>query len=149
MSPILATTYLVLSVENAELLGYFSIMIKPLVVKSEPFSNTVKRKLARFSEIDKNEQTYNLAAYLIAQLGKNYSDRAKERITGQELLEAAIMQTKLLQYQAGGMVAFVEADNKEKLLSFYENYGFKRFDTRETVSGEEETHELVQLLRLL
>ena len=27
------------------------------------------------------------------------------------------------------MVAFVEADNKEKLLSFYENYGFQRFDT--------------------
>ena len=37
--------------------------------------NTAKRKLARFSEIDKNEQTYNLAAYLIAQLGKNFNDR--------------------------------------------------------------------------
>ena len=44
---------------------------------------------------------------------------------------------------------FVEADNKEKLLSFYENYGLKRFDTRQTVSGEAEPHELVQLLRLL
>ena len=58
-------------------------------------------------------------------------------------------QTQLLQYQAGGMVAFVEADNKDKLLSFYENYGFKRFDTRQTVSCEAEPHELVQLLRLL
>ena len=113
------------------------------------FSNTVKRKLARFSEIDKNEQTYNLAAYLIAQLGKKFSDRAKGRITGQELLEAAIRQTQLLQYQAGGMVAFVEADNKEKLLSFYENYGFKRFDTRQATSHEEEPHDLIQLLRLL
>ena len=43
------------------------------------------------------------------------------------------------------MVAFVEADNKEKLFSFYENYGFKRFGTRQTA----ESHELVQLLRLL
>ena len=135
--------------EDAELLGYFSITIKPLVVKAEPFSNTVKRKLARFSEIDKNEQTYNLAAYLIAQLGKNFNDKVKGRITGQELLEAAIRQTQILQYQAGGMVAFVEADNKEKLLSFYESYGFKRFDTRQTVSGQSESHELVQLLRLL
>lgn len=143
-----AVTYIVLSLEDAELLGYFSITIKPLVVNAEPFSNTVKRKLARFSEIDKNEQTYNLAAYLIAQLGKNFSDRAKGRITGQELLEAAIRQTQILQYQAGGMVAFVEADNKEKLLSFYENYGFKRFDTRQTTSAEE-SHELVQLLRLI
>ena len=144
-----AVTYLVLSVEDAELLGYFSITIKPLVVKAEPFSNTVRRKLARFSEMDRSEQTYNIAAYLIAQLGKNYSDRAKGRITGQELLEAAIRQLQILQYQVGGMVAFAEADNNEKLLSFYENYGFKRFDTRQTASQTDEPHELVQLLRLL
>ena len=138
-----AVTYLLLSLEDAELLGYFSITIKPLIVKAEPFSNTAKRKLARFSEIDKSEQTYNLAAYLIAQLGKNFND------TGQELLEAAIRQTQILQYQVGGMVAFVEAENKEKLLYFYENYGFKRFDTRQTVSSGTESHELVQLLKLL
>ena len=144
-----AVTYLVLSLEDAELLGYFSITIKPLVVKSEAFSNNVKRKFARFSEMDQNEQTYNLSAYLIAQLGKNFNDRVRGRITGQELLEAAIRQTQLLQYQAGGMVAFVEADNKEKLLFFYENYGFKRFGTRQTVSLESESHELIQLLRLL
>ena len=144
-----AVTYLVLSLEDAELLGYFSITIKPLVVKAEPFSNTVKRKLGRFSEIDKGEQTYNLAAYLIAQLGKNFNDRAKGRITGKELLEAAIRQVQSLQYQAGGMVAFVEAENNAKLLSFYENYGFKQFDTRQTVSKESEPHELVQLLRLV
>lgn len=144
-----AVTYLVLSLEDAELLGYFSIAIKPLVVKSEPFSNTVKRKIARFSKLDKNEQTYNLAAYLIAQLGKNFHERVKGRITGQELLEVAIRQIQLLQYQAGGMVVFVEADNKDKLLSFYENYGFKRFDIRKGTLEEKESHELVQLLRLV
>ena len=143
-----AVTYLVLSLEDAELLGYFSITIKPLVVKADPFSNTVKRKLARFSEIDKGEQTYNLAAYLIAQLGKNHSDRAKGRITGKELLEAAIRQLQVLQYQVGGMVAFVEAENNAKLLSFYGSYGFKQFDTRQTASKEAEPHELIQLLRL-
>lgn len=47
------------------------------------------------------------------------------------------------------MVAFVEAENKEKLLSFYENYGFKRFDTRQIASSGAESHELVQLLKLL
>lgn len=144
-----AVTYLVMSLEDAELLGYFSITIKPLVVKAEPFSNTTKRKLARFSEINKSEQTYNIAAYLIAQLGKNYNDSAKDRITGQELLEAAIRQAQILQHQAGGMVVFVEADNKEKLLSFYESYGFKQFDTRQAASSEAEQHELVQLLKLI
>lgn len=52
-----AVTYLVLSLEDAELLGYFSITIKPLVVRAEPFSNTVKRKLVRFSEIDSQADT--------------------------------------------------------------------------------------------
>ncbi len=144
-----AVTYLVLSLEDAALLGYFSITIKPLVVKSEPFSNKVKRKLARFSKVDEQDQTYNLAAYLIAQLGKNFSIKAEERISGKELLEAAIRQTQMLQYQAGGMVTFVEAENKDKLLSFYESYGFKRFDIRKIETDPEEVHELVQLLRLL
>ena len=40
-----AVTYLVLSAEDVELLGYFSITIKPIVVRAESFSNTVKKKL--------------------------------------------------------------------------------------------------------
>jgi hypothetical protein len=44
-------------------------------------------------------------------------------------------------------------DNKrlgeDKLMSFYENYGFKKFDTRQTSTETEGSHELVQLLRLL
>lgn len=143
-----AVTYLILSLD-AELLGYFSIAIKPLVIKAESFSNTVKRILSRFSKLDESNQTYTLAAYLIAQLGRNFDSKIKNGITGQELLEIAIRQTQILQHQAGGMVVFVEAENKEKLLSFYENYGFKRFDTRYTVSCNTESHELVQLLKLL
>ena len=144
-----AVTYLVLSLENAELLGYFSFAIKPLAVKADSFSNTVKRKFSRFSKLDKNQQSFNLAAYLIAQLGKNYNEKLSEHITGQELLEMAIDQAKLLQYQAGGVVVFVEADDKDKVLSFYKNYGFKCFDTRQTSSATTEQHNLVQLLRLL
>lgn len=64
-------------------------------------------------------------------------------------VEILVIQIIILQYQVGGMVAFVEAENKEKLLAFYENYGFKRFDTRQTVLGDAESHELVQLLKLI
>ena len=54
------------------------------------------------------------------------------------MLEAAIRQTQILQYQVGGMVAFVEAENKEKLLSFYENYGFKCIFRKNCASVPEE-----------
>lgn len=81
---------------------------------------------------------------LLAVRGINH----KYIVVGKELLEAAIRQIQVLQYQVGGMVAFVEAENNEKLLSFYESYGFKQFDTRQTVSKESEPHELIQLLKL-
>lgn len=47
------------------------------------------------------------------------------------------------------MVAFVEADNKEKLLSFYENYGFKRFSVRNTKSKIGKEQMLIQMLKVL
>lgn len=47
-----SVTYLVFSVEGKELLGYFTLAIKPLTVRGETVSNTTKRKLLRISELD-------------------------------------------------------------------------------------------------
>lgn len=46
-------------------------------------------------------------------------------------------------------MVFLEANNEEKLLSFYWDNKFRQFDTRLTESKQAEPHELVQLLRLL
>lgn len=142
-------TYIVLSMEEGELLGYFTIALKPLTVRGETVSNTVKKKLLRISELDEETQTYTMSAYLIAQLGKNFTNGANEKITGAELLEAAWSKVEEIQYQAGGVVTFLEANNDAKLLSFYNNNRFVKFDTRQTVSKNQEPHELVQLLRML
>ena len=75
-------TYLVFSVEDKELLGYFTLALKPLSVRGETVSNTMKRKLLRISELDKNSDTYTMSAYLIAQLGKNYTNGVNNKITG-------------------------------------------------------------------
>lgn len=144
-----SVTYLVFSTEEAEFVGYFAITIKPITVNAEPFSNTVKKKIARVSELNELNHTYNLAAYLIAQLGKNFHNGANERITGEELLGLAIKQIQQLQYLAGGMVVFLETANEEKLLSFYQNRGFQQFDSRLSESAGREPHELIQLLKVL
>lgn len=144
-----SVTYLVFSTEDAELVGYFAITIKPITVNAEPFSNTVRKKLARVSELNEMNYSYNLAAYLIAQLGKNYHNGANERITGEELLGLAMKQIKQLQYLAGGMVVFLETSNEEKLLSFYQAMGFKKFDSRLSERAGYEPHELVQLLKII
>ena len=138
-----SVTYLVFSVEDGELLRYFTIALR------EKVSNTVKRKLLRISELDEETQTYTMSAYLIAQLGKNFANGADKRITGEELLEAAWNKIEEIQYRAGGVVTFLEANNEDKLLDFYKDNRFQKFDTRKTVSNNEELHELVQLLRML
>ena len=144
-----SVTYLVFSTDDAQLLGYFALTIKPITVSGEPFSNTVRKKLSRVSTLNEKEHTYSLAAYLIAQLGKNYADGANERITGAELLALAVNQIEILQYQAGGMVIFLEANNEDKLLSFYGNNRFQPFDRRTSERKGKEPRELIQLLRLL
>ncbi|MCI5828703.1 MAG: GNAT family acetyltransferase [Lachnospiraceae bacterium] len=145
-----SVTYIVLTAKSGLMVGYFTITVKPISVNGAGFSNTVKRKIARVSEQDPVNGTYSLAAYLIAQLGKNFSNGANEMITGEQLLGLAIEKIKELQYMAGGMVVFLEAENEEKLLDFYEKQnGFKRFDTKEIKSGTEDTHTLVQLLKVL
>lgn len=145
-----SVTYLVFTNQDAELVGYFTITIKPISVNADSFSNTMKRKIARVSELDEENGTYTLSAYLIAQLGKNFTNGANERITGEQLLQAAVDTIKELQYMAGGMVIFLEAENEEKLMRFYEDKnGFKRFDTKEIKAGTEDAHILVQLLKVL
>lgn len=145
-----SVTYLVFSNDDASLVGYFTLTIKPITVNADNFSNTMKRKIARVSELDEENGTYTLSAYLIAQLGKNYKDGANRKITGNQLLQAAIETIKELQYMAGGMVIFLETENREKLIHFYEKENeFKQFDVRETKSDNEHIHTLVQMLKVM
>ncbi len=144
-----SVTYLVVSAEDVRLLGYFTLALKPLTVRGETVSNTMKRKLLRISELDEKSDTYTMSAYLIAQLGKNFSESGGTEITGAELLKLAWDKIKEIQYLGGGVVTFLEAENEERLLSFYRDNRFSQFDTRQTASDTDEPHELVQLLRLL
>ena len=139
-----SVTYLALSVEDLGLLGYFSIAVKPLTISADKISRTFAKRLERVSKLDEAAQTYTTAAYLIAQLGKNYTDGANEKISGDDLLDLAWNVVKDLQYAAGGIVAFVEAEEHEKLLDFYQRNHFWVSDKRLSDSGE-----LVQLIRII
>lgn len=102
-----SVTYLVFSLSSMELVGYFTIALKPLTVRGETVNNTVKRKLLRISELDEKSDTYTMSAYLIAQLGKNYTDGRDKEITGKELVELVWTVVEEIQYLGGGIVAFL------------------------------------------
>lgn len=147
-----SVTYLVFSEDYTELLGYFTLTTKPISINinsetADKFSNTVRRKISRVSEFDEITETYTLSAYLIAQLGKNYTNQVNQHITGTQLLDLAINQIRDIQFLTGGMVMFLEAENHSKLMQFYkEKNGFKQFDIRETANKD---HTYIQLLRII
>ena len=145
-----SVTYLVFSNEDAVLVGYFTLTIKPISVCADKFSNNIKRKLLRISELNEEKQTYHMAAYLIAQLGKNFADDAIGKITGKQLLEIAMKHVKKEQYAIGGMVVFIETEKTEKMLKFYDlENGFKEFETKETRTKGKESQQLIQMLKIL
>jgi hypothetical protein len=112
-------TYLVFSAEDASLVGYFSLAVKPISVRAANISKTMARKISRVSILDNETQSYTTAAYLIAQLGKNYSLPKEKRIDGTVLLGFALDAISGLKYSVGGVMEFLECEDNEFLLNFY------------------------------
>ena len=140
-----SVSYLVFSKEIQQLVGYFTIAMKPLTIgAADVVSNTQRRKIERICRLDESSQSYTMSAYLIAQLGKNFSRAANEKITGDYILSIALNVIDKLQYSAGGMVSFVETDNNNKLLSFYQRNKFHLIS-----SPQKNNNELVQLFRII
>ena len=112
--------------------------------------NTPKSpKRGGVSILDEETQSYTTAAYLIAQLGKNYSLPRGTRIPGNILLGFALETISRLKYSVGGIMEFLECKDNEFLLSFYTQNHFKPFDTRITASQNNEPHTLHQLLKFI
>lgn len=121
-----SVTYFVLSREMPGLLmGYFALTVKPFRVGMKDIpSNTWRRKIERVARFSEETQTYSAAGYLIAQLGKNFSYGLNEKITGKELLDIALDTVYDIQDMAGGMIAFLDAENNNSLIDFYTKSGF-------------------------
>ena len=141
-----SVTYLVYPVAENIVVGYFSITIKPLVIKESDIpSNTQRRQIERMCRLDKDKHSYTLAAYLIAQLGKNFSDGINNLITGKELLNVAFDVIRNIRRLAGGTIVFVETQDSPKLIDFYEHNHFHSLEERKETTG----NGLTQLYRII
>ena len=138
-----SVTHLVFSREDDDLLGYFSLAFRPIEVPADRVSKTIGRRLERAGRFDRQANIYNAAAYLIAQLGKNYTDGANERISGSELLGAAWNKLREIQYHVAGSIAFLEAEDVPELLDFYTRNNFRVFGERDS----EDEGRLIQYVR--
>ncbi len=143
-------TYLVFSESDAALVGYFSLAIKPISICAANISKTMAKKLSRVSILNQKTNSYTTAAYLIAQLGKNYSLPKEQQISGSVLLGFALKTISNLQYSIGGIIEFLECEDNDFLLNFYIQNHFKPFDTRTTIPTHNgKAHQLHQLLKFI
>lgn len=99
-----------------------------------------------FTKKDQSGQSYHTAAYLIAQLGKNYAISKNQQINGSILLSFALDTISKLKYSVGGVMEFLECEDNEFLLQFYTQNHFKLFSTRITTSSNHTLHQLLKFI---
>lgn len=137
------------------LVGYFALANKYMRISAKRLgksSSSVRRRIAKFATFDSSLKSYILPAPLIAQLGKNYSNGYNELITGDELLSEASNKIQRMQIDVGGKFAYLECEDKPKLIDFYSRNGFCEFDHR-LLDGDEtdklDGKYLVQMLKYI
>lgn len=140
----ISVTHLIFDNE-ANIVGYFTLTHKPIRVPSDLLTNTTKKKIERFTKLDEATNTYDVSAFLIAQFGKNSSCNLS--ISGDEIMNMALSILSKVQREVGGGIVFLECEDNEKLLDFYQNennrfiiYG-NRYSNKENITYK-------QLLRL-
>ncbi len=137
-------TYLVSDLTDGQILGYFTLTHKAVLIPSAGLSSTSRKKLERFARLDRDTGDYMASAFLIAQLGKNYAIDDGTRITGRELLSIANDILMSIQHQIGGGIIYLDCEDNEKLKQFYSNEKFQPFGER---YSEEEEQKYIQYMR--
>lgn len=132
--------------------GYFTITLKTITVRKADVGSKTFTRLKKFGTYNQEYKCCEIPAPLIAQLSKNFGSGYGSLITGDQLLELAVMEVKKLQSIGGGKVVYLECEDKPRLKEFYEKNGFRIFgkrnldrDERDKLSGEY----LIQMLKYL
>lgn len=138
----MSITYLVFD-EESSVSAMFALTHKAIEISNEGLSSTARRKIQRYAQLDSNNNSYMVSAFLIAQFGKNNGVLA---LRGNELMELAFEVLENVQRQVGGGVVYLECEDKEPLLRFYESDAnrFRVFDERYSLTDNIKYKQLVR-----
>ncbi|PNZ70298.1 hypothetical protein CD120_08605 [Staphylococcus saprophyticus] len=93
-------------------------------------SNTLKRKLYQKGETHSGNDNLIIQGYLIAQIGKNYSQEAlaTKAINGRDLLTLAYEMILDGANVFGGSYIWIEYEDVDRLKDFYKRFGFTEIE---------------------
>lgn len=130
------------------LIGYYTIASKVIEIEKQSVSKSIYKKIQKFKVAPFSNDSCFIPAILIGQLGKNYTAGNDTLIKGRELLKMAVDRIQDIQFDLGGKFAYLECENKEKLINFYTENGFALFGKR-TLDRDETLIEGECLMQLL
>ena len=140
-------SYLVIDEDLADVVGYFTLLVKPFTIQAASLSSKNRRLIARFAEENTEAGDYTASVYLIAQIGKNYAIEEPLQISGGDLLNMALDKLRAAQDLVGGKLVFVEREaDRAKLLEFYNANGFKSWNGRYDKKDQVQYDQMIRVL---
>ena len=140
-------SYLVIDEDLADVVGYFTLLVKPFTIQSASLSSKNRRLIARFAEENTEAGDYTASVYLIAQIGKNYAIEEPLQISGGDLLNMALDKLRAAQDLVGGKLVLVEREaDRAKLLEFYNANGFKSWNGRYDKKDQVQYDQMIRVL---
>ena len=127
------------------MVGYYTLTHKSIRVPASLLTNTTKKKIERFTKLDEATNTYDVFAFLITQFGKD--SFCGYRINGNDMMNMALSILSKVQREVGGGIVFLECEDNDKLLNFYQNENNRFIVYGERIANEE-NKKYKQLLRL-
>lgn len=140
-------SYLVIDEDLADVVGYFTLLVKPFTIQAASLSSKNRRLIARFAEENTEAGDYTVSVYLIAQIGKNYAIEEPLQISGGDLLNMALDKLRAAQDLVGGKLVLVEREaDRAKLLEFYNANGFKSWNGRYDRKDQVQYDQMIRVL---
>ena len=142
-------THLVLSADLRSCLAYYTLAVKPLSISASRITARQKKEMHDVAKVraDSSNREYSIAAYLIAQIGRNFAVE-RDGVSGGEILDLAFEQIRLVQKQIGGKVVFVEYEkDRPKLLDFYKRHSFEEFKAPSDADAGDKLGQLFRFLK--
>lgn len=115
-----AATHLIIDNEQ-RIIAYFALSFKTLDLN---ISKSLWKKLS--NGLGENGK---VKAFLIGQIGKN--DLIQSEIKLKDILDSAFEKIHLAKQNIGGRVVILECEDNHKLISLYEQHGFKQIETKD------------------
>ena len=100
-------------------------------------SSSTKKRIERYSKYNEKSEAYIVPAFLLAQFGKNSSYSGMNHLSGDLLMDFVLEVVANIQYMIGGGILYLECENNEFLLNFYQkpHNNFHLFGERKSESN--------------